>query len=165
MYPAVSPQGLYETSTTKKMELGTEMAFRNTDGTLTLARYVKNDAGTTLAAGLVVAWAGAAGEIGGAVATNTPPQLVAGGLAASVADGGYAWVIYRGKQTNASASASTASSAGDRALGWLAGDVAVVAATYASTTAGYANISVCALLKASQALAAAASNTIYWVWR
>ena len=164
-YPVAAGQGLYNTSTTKEHELGAIHSFKNSDGTMTLARYASNGAGATLAAGQVVAWEGEEGVIGGAAATNTPPQLIAGGLAASMATNGYAWVIFRGKQTNASASASTASSSGDRALAWKAADLRVVAATYASTTDGYAHVSICGLLKASQALAATASNTIYWVWR
>ena len=162
-YPAAAGQGLYDTSTTQVHELGAVHSFKNSDGTMTLARYVSNGAGATLAAGKVVAWAGGEGEIGGVAATNLAPAQVAGGLAASCADGGFAWVIFRGKQTNLSAGTSTASSSGDRVVAYGAGLAQVAAATYNSTAAN--KWEVCGLLKAGDALAAGASNTVYWIWK
>jgi hypothetical protein len=170
MYPSAIPQPLYEASDVKRLPLGTVAKFHDSSGNPILARYMSNDAGATLPAGGVVARGGHHGHIGGAAATNTPPAFIARGLAASLAsvtggNGVFGWVIFDGLQTNASASASAASSAADRALAWQAANLLVAAATYASTTAGYAQVSVCALLKAGDALAAAASNSIYWVWR
>lgn len=167
-YPAVTPVDLYDVSTSRKHELGTEMQFKDAAGEISIARYVQNISGATQAAGQVVAYQGKNGQIGGAAATNTPPDLIAGGLACSMASdstAAFGWVIFKGKQTNASASAATASSSGDRALAWVAADLAVAAATYASTTAGYAQVSVCALLKANAALATGGVNTVYWTWK
>lgn len=173
MWPVEVPaQELYTADTTRNHRPGTVGKFVDSDGRHILARYCKNDAGATLAAGLAVAGAGRPGEIGGSFATNTPIQLLLGGLCASLATNAYGWVIFQGLQTNASASASTASSAGDRVLGvggvaGAAGNLAVMAATLASTTAAYTAgaLSVAAYLQAGDALAAAASNSVYWIWR
>ena len=163
-YPTAAGQGLYDASTTRVHKLGAVHSFTNSDGTITLARYVKNDSGSNIAAGQVVLYAGAEGEIGGVSAIGSPPAAVAGGAAVAMATNGYGWVIFRGKQTNASC-ASTTSSSADRYL-WYGGTAAalqVAAATYA-TDAAYA-ASVCALLKAGTAPAASATNTVYWTWR
>lgn len=167
-YPTpAAGQGLYEVSSTRKAKLGTVATFQTDDG-IVEARYMQNQAGATLPAGGLVSYEPTGqGKIGGAFATNTPMNFLAGGLAASMASGTnqYGWVIYKGPQTNVSASASTASSAGQRVVFAKAADIAVAAATYASTTAGYGQISVVGFLDAGDALATGGANTITWFWR
>lgn len=170
-WPAAVKQGLYETSTTKFHDLMTEFAFTDpTDSAPVVARYMKNNSGATVAAGKVVAHGQVYGEFVTAFSTAQNAMWVAGGLAASCDSTGYAWVIFKGRQTNASAGTTYASSASSRAL--VPDGSAALISTVAlySTSTDFAipqvlNI-VARLESGTQVVAStAASNTVVWMWR
>ena len=167
MYSAAAAgQGLYEASTSRKVVLGTVHHFSDGTNGIVTARYMSNAATDSIAAGALVKYGHGVGGgvIGGAMATNDPAVFLAGGLAASVAaTGGYAWVIFRGIQTNASATATLASSAADRVLEHNGAGIGTAAASYATGAAGQALL--VGILPNAGALAAAASNTITWLWK
>jgi len=111
VYPATAyGQGLYESSSTRKAKLGTEIVFDTTQGPV-CARYMSNANAATLASGYVVAHASAYGGVDTAplAATNAVGNHIAGVLCATMAISGYGWVAYKGPVT-ALALATTKSS-------------------------------------------------------
>jgi hypothetical protein len=177
-YPIpVAAEELYgPTGTTKRHEIGGVGEFRDSNGYPIFARYMLNDSGASIAAGVAVLHGGRPGEIAGAnVANSSPVWMVAGGLAASVASNGYGWVIFWGQQTNASVATSLASSSGDRYVAFNGPAVKSTAATLASLVSFASNTTVnvvndidhyCGVMRASDAWSTTgAIATIYWIWR
>lgn len=106
--------------TTPPGRVGTIATFSTTNGDVT-AMCVRNASTASIAAGAAVRIgdAGKTGYVEIVDAASFSPGEVVGGLANSVGNstqGGYAWAIMRGPQTNALLAATLASSAGYRCL-------------------------------------------------
>lgn len=166
-YPEATGQGLYQPSSTQVHGLGTEAQFTDSDGNPVWARYMKNNNGTSsVAAGLVVAYGPSLGEFGSAYASTAHPSGLAGGLAASCVSGGYAWVIFRGRQTNASMNSSHASAAGmfflrPGAAGGLISELSSAAWPAWATT----DQNICAFAESATSNTTGATGNVVWVWR
>ena len=167
---------LYNTSTTRKHELGGIGVFKDTNGYPVWARYMMNNSGAAVTAGHVVLHGNRPGEIAGAnVANSSPVQMIAGGAAVSMATNGFGWVIFWGQQTNASVATSLASSSGQRYLAFNGPALKTTGATLASLVSFASNTTVnvvndmdhyCGVMRASDAWSTTgAIATVYWIWR
>ena len=162
-YPTeAAGQGLYEVATSPKNELGAIAHFTDSNGAI-YARYMKNDAGATLAAGNLVSYEGTGmGHIGGIFATNSPIPMLAGGLATSLATDEYGWVIFQGVQTNVSASATQNSATLERCVIPNGGGVTTAAITVTQASLPqHAYIGIIG----TQIVSTGAVNTITWLWK
>jgi hypothetical protein len=81
-------------------------------------------------------------------------------MATSLATNEYGWVIFRGVQTNVSASATQDSAAGARAFIPNAGGITTAALTFASNWR-----SAVMGLVGTASLATGAVNTVTWLWK
>ena len=167
LYPApVAAQDLYESSATQKIPLGTESVFPAADGTPVWARYMKNVNAASVAAGMIVCHNLYQGNFNTLMASTHHPNQLAGGLAASCAVGGYAWVIFKGKQTNASMNSSHASAAG---MFFFKPGAAGGMISFASSTAfpayATADANLVAFAESAVSNTTGATGNIVWLWR
>jgi hypothetical protein len=169
-YPAAAGQGLYDSSTTQVHNLGTEMTFSDSNNDPVFARYMQWAGGATIAAGKVVGidYDAGIGKIDTVIATAAIPQTIMGGLAASCDSTGYAWVIFRGRQTNASMAASYASLASAR---WLLPNGSAALASEASgaapalSSASLDRLQICAYQEDGTSNTTGANGNVIWIWR
>ncbi len=164
-YPAAAGQGLYESSATQKHELGTEYIFEAADGAPVWARYMSNGETTSVAAGLICAYGNTWGKFATAYASTGHYRGLAGGLAASCAVSGYGWVIFKGKQTNASMNSSHASAAGmfflrPGAAGGLISELSSAAWPAFATT----DMNICAYAESGTSNTTGATGNVVWTW-
>ena len=179
LYPIeVAAHDLYESSNTKKHDLGAIGVFKTKYGPGE-AVYVRNNNAGSIAAGLCVAWGATGfGYVDTAPLATAAPQvqMIVGGLAASLAassDGGYGWVIRRGPQSNVFHAATLASSAGARALAHSSNAaLSTAVSTYVLTSTANAVQNIIALMRPNAAFstsgtgAAAGVNVVVdWLWR
>lgn len=180
-YPIPVTMGsLTDTHTTQLHPLGAVGAFKQaaTGDQIIYARYMQNGMGATLAAGLFVANADRFGRfdttnIGSTLAI---PQLGAGIIPVSRADGDYGWVVFQGPltagqfQLTSQGATTFASSAAER---WLtfgaAGLLATVVTSHASTDATGSVMAnrLCAILRSTSAVVAtgtASTGIIDVIW-
>ena len=134
IYPSAVGSNLYDVDgTTAKHTVGDVYQF-HTDQGVVLARYMRNDQGASVPAGLVVNYGSSNGGFAtDAVGDTMQYQQIAGVVCASATTGGHAWVAFRGPVTNAAQAVTMALSAATR-MQWV--DANGRFSTFTSTIGG-----------------------------